>query len=356
VIIETSSAAPGKNSVGRRRQLGRAPHPTRGPDEQSSGITKPRRRGLILLFLACTYLVGLIAVWLTMRLAGDRVWIGTVLLLAPRWPFATPLVVLWPCALFARRWELLAATILSTGAALFLVMGFRLSLAGQGRGDIRLLTCNVHRQHFDPGQLSSYIAEVDPDIIALQGWSEASRESLFGDAAWHIQTVGELLVASRFPIQNAKPLSISEGTDVPKGEQGVAVAFEVNTGRGPVCVVTLHLASPHAGLVTMNQDSGEKLAANIERRWRESARLLRSAQGIQLPLIIAGDFNTTDESPIFREHWGRYQDAFTQRGTGLGYTYIIGHTQLRIDHILAGPTWRVSGSAHRPLVADLIGR
>ena len=38
-------------------------------------------------------------------------------------------------------------------------------------------------------------------------------------------------------------------------------------------------------------------------------------------------------SPIFREHWGGFADAFSECGWGLGYTYLNTHTQIRIDHV-----------------------
>lgn len=358
MIIETTSAARRRQvapSAGQSSPSMRQPPPLSAPD--------PQRRRPLLAAAVWSYLVALIAVWLTMRYAGDRMWLGTVLLMAPHWPFAAPLIVLWPWTLFARRWKMAAGMLLATGAALFLVMGFRVSFSyfDSGRGDLRLLTCNVHRQHFEPDLLAAYIAQCEPDVIALQGWSEASREKLFGGSDWNVKTEGELLVASRFPIASVVPLLAPEATDVTKGEQGVAAVFELTTPQGPVRLISLHLASPHSGLLTFKHDAGEKLEGNIDRRDRESERLAAAVERFSEPFLMAGDFNTSDDSPIFRKHWGVYSDAFNARGTGLGYTYIIGHTQIRIDHILAGPTWRVSrcwtgpdiGTAHRPLVADV---
>lgn len=348
MIIETDSA-------GRRNQTDKRPR------------SRLRRLCRLALIAACwTYLLVLIAVWLTMRFTGDRMWVGTVLLMAPRWPFALPLAVLWPWALIAWRRQAVVAAALSTGTVLFLVMGFQVSLssAGSARGDLRLVTCNGHRQRLDPERFAAFIAQVNPDVIAIQGWSEAGRARLFGGSDWNVRTVGELLVASRFPIQGVSPLAITEAANAFKEGQGAAAIFELTTPHGPVHLISLHLASPHAGLLAFTDDSGETLTGNIDRRWKESDLLLEIAERVQGPLLIAGDFNTTDDSPIFREHWGQFADAFTQRGTGFGYTYIIGHTQLRIDHILtASPSEFVRcwvgpnvGSPHRPLVADVICR
>jgi endonuclease/exonuclease/phosphatase family metal-dependent hydrolase len=337
-----------------------APRPSR-----PRGPSARRRRPF--LALGCgAYLVGLLALWLVLRELGDRWWIGTLLLMAPRWPYAIPLIVLWPWALLARRWRLVAVTAVATAVLLFLVMGFRVAIPPRdaGRGDLRLLTCNIHRQHLDARQLAEFMAQVQPDVVALQGWTDVHQEMLFSDGQWSQRRIGEVLVASRHPINQVTPVALGDAPEVPPGEQGTAVLCELQTPHGTVHLIALHLASPHAGLNSMLADRGVRLARNVERRSSESRRVRDAAEGVLNsgePLLIAGDFNTSGDSPLFRECWGAFTDAFEQCGLGFGYTYVINHTQLRIDHILADPSCRVDrcwvgpdvGAAHRPLVADI---
>jgi endonuclease/exonuclease/phosphatase (EEP) superfamily protein YafD len=74
-----------------------------------------------------------------------------------------------------------------------------------------------------------------------------------------------------------------------------------------------------------------------------------------------GDFNSPAESPLFRSHWGDWQNAFNRVGVGLGGTRLDGWIRARIDHILADDRWTVVrawlgpslGSDHAPLLADL---
>jgi vancomycin resistance protein VanJ len=135
----------------------------------------------------------------------------------------------------------------------------------------------------------------------------------------------------------------------------------VQTPRGSVYLINVHLSSPHGALLEVFKDSGKTLAANAHRRWTQSEAVRTLTEEVQGPVVLAGDFNTTDDSPIFREHWADFADGFAERGSGFGYTYLINHTQLRIDHILADPSWKFIhcwvgpqvGSPHRPLVADL---
>jgi vancomycin resistance protein VanJ len=81
--------------------------------------------------------------------------------------------------------------------------------------------------------------------------------------------------------------------------------------------------------------------------------------------IIAGDFNTPIESPIYRHAWARYGNAFSQAGFGCGATVTFERRNFRfsarIDHVLFGPNWRCRaawvgpelGSDHRPVIAEL---
>jgi endonuclease/exonuclease/phosphatase (EEP) superfamily protein YafD len=107
--------------------------------------------------------------------------------------------------------------------------------------------------------------------------------------------------------------------------------------------------------------SGSLLAQNSDRRREESETIRNRVNQIGGPVIIAGDFNTPDDSPIFRSNWARLQDAFTTAGWGLGITYAKHRTALRIDHVLCDPGWTIRwcrvgadvGSGHHVLVADL---
>src|SRR5262249_49708631 len=150
----------------------------------------------------------------------------------------------------------------------------------------------------------------------LQGWTGTHEDLLFGDGRWTTRREGELFIASRGPIGEVKPVVLGDDTGAPIGELGAAALIEVQTARGPIHLVNLHLASPPGGLNSMWTDCGSRLAANLERRWGESGALRELAAGVHGPLLLAGDFNTTSESPIFREHWSNFADAFIERGAG----------------------------------------
>jgi len=261
---------------------------------------------------------------------------------------------------------LAGAVVGASTTVLIALMGFRLQIptSAPERGDLRLMTFNVHRQHVDASRLAQYLAIVKPDVIALQDWSSADKEPLFSGGDWHVQREGELLVASRFAIGKITPVNFGDSNDSSRSERGAAACFELLLPSGPINLINVHLASPHTGLLSVIEDRGQTLEHNAVKRWRESETLRDQIDHTPEPLILAGDFNTTDDSQIFREHWADFADAFSDRGWGFGYTYLVAHTQLRIDHILTSQSWRPircwvgpeAGSPHRPLLADLMFR
>ena len=80
------------------------------------------------------------------------------------------------------------------------------------------------------------------------------------------------------------------------------------------------------------------------------------------PTIITGDFNDVPSSYTYSTIKGDWQDAFLQKGVGIGATYNDLSPTLRIDYILANQSWEVRGwesvdenlSDHHMIMADLL--
>src|SRR5690625_5969033 len=75
-----------------------------------------------------------------------------------------------------------------------------------------------------------------------------------------------------------------------------------------------------------------------------------------VPVIIAGDLNSTPNNLVYRRLADGRQDVFRRAGRGWGMTYHNRLPVVRIDFILVGPEWdvvdayvpRVWLSDHRP--------
>ncbi|MFO8100303.1 MAG: endonuclease/exonuclease/phosphatase family protein [Salinibacter sp.] len=100
-------------------------------------------------------------------------------------------------------------------------------------------------------------------------------------------------------------------------------------------------------------------------RAEQARRVRRAIEQAQHPVLVTGDFNSTRHQWAYRHIAQGLQDAVTQRGRGWSATFPARRPLVRIDHVLAGPAWRVGSagvraldgyeavSDHRPVVATL---
>ena len=345
-----------------RPQDGPAAKPAR-PSGRRADV-RPRWRGHVqrgtllaswAYALAMAGLVGIIAV------AGDRWWPTTVALFGPRWIAAIPLGLLIPAALLVRRWVILPPILLGTMLVLGPWMGLCLPLgAARGGGPLRLriLTCNLEGPH--ARGLPALIAAEAPDVVILEECPTSWTARLLPGPGWFMHRKGELLMASRLPIRE---FADHDPPGLRWGWSGIG-RIVIETPVGAVDVYGVHLQTPRKGLNSMIRwklgGVGE-LRENTEQRRREAEAASRWVAGSDHPHIVAGDFNLTVESTIYRDAWSSYLNAFSAAGLGFGPTKYTRWLGVRIDHILGGPGWGARacwvgpdiGSDHRPVIADL---
>ena len=126
--------------------------------------------------------------------------------------------------------------------------------------------------------------------------------------------------------------------------------------------------------------SPSELATGSAQASLEEFQLLRLAESSELreqirqhtgdlPLIVAGDFNTPSSSSLFSRTWGDLISAFDVAGTGYGYTspvkpqrYWVSYLPwARIDHVLCSSGWQIvrcqvgqsRGSDHHVIFAEI---
>jgi endonuclease/exonuclease/phosphatase (EEP) superfamily protein YafD len=309
------------------------------------------------------YFAAVLVLWLLLNMTGDRWWPATLLLFAPRWVWTLPLVILVPAATVVSRhhlWILLNAGAVIVGP----IMGFCVPWGrSAARADdiltLRVLTCNGGGPGIRGDDLITLVKQARPDIIVLQEQRRMpSHPNFWRD--WQVQARGGVCLASRFPIQNVKTL---EGEAL--GGDGMAVHYEMATPAHDIDFFGLHLETPRDGLEAVIYGKWRgipDLKANIALRTAESEAASRWISRSRRPLLIAGDFNLPVDSFIYQRSWSWLTNAFSQAGTGFGYTKFTRWHGMRIDHILGGPGWRCLdcwvgpdlGSDHRPLIADMV--
>lgn len=330
---------------------------------------KRRRSAIRALAWSCRgYLVATLGLWLVVATLGDRWWPATLFLYGPRWLWALPLAVLVPAAVAARRWDLLWQLGCAAVVVAIPVMGMCIPWRSwldrrPSQFAVRVLSLNTQGGGIDTHRLAALIGEATPDVVALQEQSDFPEAARDWRADWHVSTSDGLCVGSRYPIESPKQMA-----NVVPGVDGAVSRVDLVTPAGRVAFYNLHLETPREGLAAVVDRRLGALAGVPE---FEEVTARRDAESQVMSdwiapsdggaVLLAGDFNMPAESVIFRRLWSRYTDAFLAAGLGFGHTKFTRWFGVRIDHILAGPGWRIRrcwvgpdvGSDHRPLIADI---
>lgn len=367
-------------------------------------FVRPIRRGTwpvrITAAIGWTYLVAAFAAWMLLIYTSEHLIFGTVIAYGPRWLALLPLVLLVPAALILARTALLP---LALGAFIVAVpiMGARVSpstlFAGAppatpAAGTFRVATFNTRGGRGLAVDLVPFFELYKPDVVMFQECGDVLWDALQKQSAWHSARHGTLCTASQWPMGDYETMPRDELAAISErgfGGTGLVMRVRYGSPNGPLDVVNLHLETARRGLEGMlspqglvpdnplggsgttdgeesaaDQENEERFEMNAAIRDRESNLASRWAVDANspAPMIIAGDFNMPVESTIYRRYWARFNDAFEERGNGLGWTKVEGRwLRIRIDHMLTtdgGPKpqrVRIGAnflSDHLPVIVD----
>ncbi|MFO7545211.1 MAG: endonuclease/exonuclease/phosphatase family protein [Trueperaceae bacterium] len=245
--------------------------------------------------------------------------------------------------------------------------------AARERG-ITVLTFNIHAENDDLDGVAASILAADTDVVALQEVGEAMgpelRERLRDEYPYASFTFrsgwGGLAVLSRFPI------SPGSGWFEPITSGNPQVLI-LATPVGDVDLVHLHNAS----LPRNVGEWPELIPSAIAEREAVSRSIAAYAQRSRRPLLVVGDFNTTERSTAYAILHEVLRDAWREAGFGLGSTFPGGSRSptpydlrlpwwlIRIDYVFHSDAFEATGarigqwdgqSDHRPVVVELAWR
>lgn len=355
-----------------------AQQPT-GPARSVEPVVRTRRRtgwsaGLrghgfavgSIAWLVVLYGVTTSAVFLGGWLLGDATgWLYVANLSTFYW--LAPAVVLALLAL-AVRWSIpLAACVV--GAVVWIGSFGPLFLpqwVPSGRS-LRVATFNLSAEP-QVDHVERFVDRVRPDVLLVQEVVPTARESLvhrlpalpfhhFSAANPNAPGGGGTGVLTRFPITGAR--SVEGLFDVSRPMDVVTL----DTDRGPVGVVSLHLTSPCDECL----EPGPPRSPPFGRLAREARLRTREAEQVVAalpdgPLLVGGDLNSsTHNAPRRLLLDAGLVDLHRVAGSGQGSTSYRGRLGFRIDWLFASAQvtpvreWvdRPDFSDHRPVVADV---
>ncbi|MFC4503985.1 endonuclease/exonuclease/phosphatase family protein [Streptomyces vulcanius] len=258
-------------------------------------------------------------------------------------------VVLFGLALLRRSAVALVALLLPVAAWTYHFGGLLLPGAEPGARDLVVVQHNVSDENTDPADTARALADVGPDLIAMEelvlpGLSVYAK-TLAPDYPYHVVR-GTVGLWSKHPLSDTRwvdirPDGITEGWS--RGLRAV-----VRTPHREIAVYVAHLPSVRVG------------ASGLASSWRdESADLLGRAVAAERlrTVILLGDLNGTVEDRGLAPLTSRMNVA--QRG--FAFSYPAGFPLARIDQVMARSatvghirTLPATGSDHLPVAARII--
>jgi endonuclease/exonuclease/phosphatase family metal-dependent hydrolase len=272
-------------------------------------------------------------------------------------------------------------------------------------GALRIMTWNIRsfdeyitRKKGASGhrlKMLDFIQSRDPDVLCLQEFfdSQGPGETM-SNIAYIRQTLGlpyyffsrdyvrydnkyaaGVVIFSRYPIVDTLVVRYAHPDGIRAAES--LIAADIAFGKDTVRVFTTHLQSVlfhskdfHDIEIIKNVDDSilmasrsiaKKLGYAFRHRADQADTVRTQLDASPHPGVICGDFNDVPNSYTYftiRKDW---QDAFLQKGFGIGRTYVHISPTLRIDYIMASRSFQVlqcrkfstPWSDHNPVIADL---
>lgn len=349
--------------------------------------------GLVVLFVGTTLYFPLVATYLLLRWAiGDSFWVVSFFnnffhYLLP------PVLLLFPLALALRRWRisaLLAPVLLVTvlQIAPYFLPNFA-SVPPQSP-QLKVITFNIYQYNEYLPVAYEWLATEKADVVFIQ---ELALAALDDDELLELLTVypfqhsfvaktpiensvGNIMLSrypvhapQNFPLDAQAPYNTLQRYELDFAGQRIALynvhfPLPVRTGDNArlASLPRVPLISPYLVSYALNYDNAQ--------RDQYIAALLDQLAHEPLPYIVAGNFNISDQAPIYNRLKAQLNDAYLTAGPGFGLTWPLGvfgssfsaRPVLRVDYIwhsaalhavdaALGSPWL--GADHVPVIAVL---
>lgn len=334
-----------------------------------------------LLGFGVNIYLALLAIYLLLRgLFGDGFW-WLSLLNTFAYAWFTPLAVLMPLALVLRHkqaaWRLMP--VLALGGLWYAPYYLRRPVDVPAGKVISVVAANVWGHNHDLSRVENWLRTADADLAILQEISPSYttttlpglldmypyQASAMDDHRW-----GGNITLSRYPILSREYVDLG----LPKATFPLRVVIDVQ-GQ-PVAVYNIHLAwpggTPRLPLPRRLQTVYMQvlLGFDDDMRNQEIQRLLQHLETEPYPYIVAGDFNTSDQSATYGQIAVHMTDSFKAVGTGFAGSWPVSTARglpgflpplIRIDYIWHSAAFRALdahigpaiGSDHLPVRATL---
>lgn len=313
--------------------------------------------------------VGSLAIWYLIRWwIGDQLYPIRIFNYGAPWLLSGLVIVLiimgWP---YRQKtwWRTLIVSTLFITLPIFLPFLPHSNAVSSPTVSYKIVSYNVCKSNWDFKALIDVIRQAQPDLLLLQelrpDYAQRLPERLSnlyadeqGKSYFMYDSLLNQAVISRYPLAPLEPAL----------SQGRVQKVKMETPQGLVEVWNVHANQPFFW----------------QQHYQELTALAKAISLVEEPLIVGGDFNTTDQSEIYRLITAHLYNAHQQAGWGFGFTFPAPNADVycnydfqqslippmvRIDHIFYSHHFYAhqaetlsdgGGSDHLPIMAELSWR
>ncbi len=243
---------------------------------------------------------------------------------------------------------------------------------------VRLMTWNVRRLWGGPDDsgnaracLVREVLAANPDVLTLEELTAQDLDALTVDlglsCAWdtyRARSTGPKRSGLAVCTRGAWRLDHGGAQPYVADDDWQRIDATVSRDDTTLRVVGVHLAT--LGVLDEPVNRLDQAVGRMPKVFDAQAQQGRALQALATaergPLVIAGDFNGTRDTPVHVGLRGVLRDAWDVAGDGYGGTVsLLGLLPLRVDHVYVSPKVGIGGirvpvngcSDHRPVVTDL---
>jgi endonuclease/exonuclease/phosphatase family metal-dependent hydrolase len=288
-----------------------------------------------------------------------------------------PLLCLVPLGLVtrAKRGLLLAAPLAVIGLGWFGPLLGSKSPQAAVNPTVKVATFNMYRSNQEFTTVDNWLRETNADLVFLQEvpsqylWlvlqNFTRQYPYFGT---HVVSEWGNVFLSRYPILSHEDLNLTSS-----GVPDIQQRFLLDIGGQSIAAYNVYFAPPEGRSHFIDLEFGSFLGDYVvgydeTERNHELQRLMERVTGENVPYIMAGDFNLSEQSISYDRLAAQMGDTFREAGDGFGATWPVRDIfpgfmppLLRVDYIWHSPDFRAGtalrgedlGSDHLPVIAEL---
>ncbi len=207
---------------------------------------------------------------------------------------------------------------------------------------------NIHgwsKQKNIGDRILEFISEKKPDIVCLQEYYPKYTLPLdqyphqYRKMSEVSKSFGQIIY-SKYPIVRTGALDF-------KGTGNNVIYADVVIREDTIRVYNVHFQSLRMSpkFNTLKEEDSKRLLGRMGEAFKKQEtqvmQFLESEKTSPYPVIVAGDFNNSATSYMYRKIRGEKIDAFEKAGSGTGRTFTFDFVPLRIDFVLTDPKFEI---------------